>query len=261
MTETYDPNGAKDKKDFVMTYKSKTLYDTVGHKVTEHDTSLSSRACYTKIWKYNARGQIVSDILYGDEGSFGDTKEYSYDDRGRLLRMARYANKKGVRIDRLQTAVKYEYDSKGNTIEYDVTETMTYDSYGYITKKIYYETNNYGKTHDTITTLYHYDERCRMTEKVELGGLYPHRNTYTYDDRDSLAEEQEIYPNGETTIYKKKYDEHGNEVESICTPSCEGGPVWRHTYQYDKMGNWIYMDDYEHTTDLMRYYVRRIEYY
>lgn len=174
-----------------------------------------------KIWWVASKdaGRLVKEVTYGYHGGewiTENTKEYVYDNSGRII----------------QENVSPHAGSGGIVI-------YTYDSAGRIERKIDREYNEDGYYENIYQ--YNYDEQGKLIyidEYIDNGTKFCFRTTYSYDDMGRVSECIEYYPNSDGSLEQIAnenyyYDENGNMYMS------EGFEHPLTYYIYDSAGNCI----------------------
>ncbi|MBR2901328.1 MAG: RHS repeat protein [Clostridia bacterium] len=185
-------------------------------------------------YAYNEKGDVIYEMIIDWLGQKKEIKtEYEYFDNG--------TKRKETIVDNRYTvsSAVYKYDEYGNEISLK-SETgeriseYTYNDKGLVATRIQ-NTNDEGKQ----VTEYKYDEEGRITERT----LYPIDKpdykriyTYTYDDKNCIKEEKNIWGDIEILEYRYVYDENGRCIEKITIS--ESGET-KNRYDYDEKGNEI----------------------
>ncbi len=147
--------------------------------------------------------------------------ECSYDSAGNWI--------SGVATsDGESSTITNTYDKNNRLIETvedgSTTTKYTYNSKGYLTKKVVTSDNS------TTTTKYTYDSDGNLTKEVVNSGSSSHETTYTYDSDGNLVK---IVSPKDITEYS--YDSKGNLIKEVYSHGS-----YEHeekTYSYDKNGN------------------------
>jgi len=164
--------------------------------------------------------------------------KYEYDEKGNMVEWARY-NFQGE----LEVKGIYKYDEKGNRLE-----KTWYDSQGALKDRFFYKYDGKGNEieatrYDSDGWLKHkwlmkYDHRGNMIEQISDFYLWS-KSTYKYDEKGNMIEELQYDSKGNLewkTICK--YDEKGNMVEKV--KRCVDAELVHETaYKYDKQGNMV----------------------
>lgn len=177
---------------------------------------------------------------YDDRGNLlveenGDTKTtYTYDEKGNVL-------SKQTESGETVFTSSFTYDSEGRKTSHTeeqkrdgriiskTTQTMEYDKYGNITKRVTEDSFGFSNTY---LVEYTYDSEGRiLTSKNNTG--FDEEKTYTYDDRGNLIE---ICVDGEDKfIYT--YDENNNLLSEEYKGAYRDAWDYIYKYTYDSMGN------------------------
>ncbi|NOZ64202.1 MAG: RHS repeat protein, partial [Caldiserica bacterium] len=202
-------------------------YDALGRK-----TSLTDPAGNTTYYTYDERGNLTS--LTDPEGK---TTYYTYDVLGRIITVTDPSN----------YTVTYTYDTQGNIIALTDPEGKTY-TYTYdLSRRLTSLTDPLG---NTLT--YTYDSTGNLSTRIDARG---HTTHYTYNQLNQL--ERIEYPDGTWVNYA--HDSRGNLISLETSAGLKALYTYNagnqllqaeyptfgleKTYQYDKKGNRILMQD------------------
>jgi len=155
-------------------------------------------------YTYDSNGNIsTSEISYSD-GAHYDT-QYECDERGRILRQtSNYSS--GA-----SNGMSYSYDENGNIVHVSGGQgsDYPYDLY------------------------YNYDSEGRRVSFRSTNYLFPHTDTWGYDDVGHLAWANRMYGDGHSNnSYDATFscDAHGNVIESVLSYSGERDPRFEDEY-------------------------------
>lgn len=165
---------------------------------------------FSVTFTYNEDNLPVRELHTDADGNVTDTFDYSYDEKGNLIREV------WAEVGVGESVSEYRYDAKGN---------LTYESHSYPVetgRESYSSTNTY-------------DENNRKIESRELWGDEELVCTYTYDEKGNLIREVVSGMGEGTDTYIYTYDENGKITRADVTYS--DGSVGFSTYTYDARGN------------------------
>ena len=231
--------------------------DYVGRKISTTDPQGS-----TSLYYYNAQG-LLSESRVPFEGSYYQSKQYTYDGNGNQLSVAVSANKPGEVLKELRTA--YEYNNRNMLIKVssagDVVE-YAYDPMGnktqvttaggsQITSYEYDHFNRVTRLTDAMnrSERYEYDKNGNMVMKFDRNGT---EFNYTYDNLNRLTDTRaKVGPTLQPQFMKTTYSSNGliitNENENYKTTNTYDslGRITeqiatdgsRRAYTYDNVGN------------------------
>ena len=167
------------------------------------------------------------------------TYEYSYDERGNLI--------KEIYTDRLKnvSTSEYAYDTKGDMTSAIYTDSKgnsvynhficEYNENGKLTKKTHTED---GK--GTTSYEYNYDEKGNLVKTVVT---YPDKNQsvydYKYDDNGNVIRESHNYDYKNKYVVENTYDEKGDLIKYVYTTPSGYTHTKNYTYTYNTNGNLI----------------------
>lgn len=205
-------------------------YDENGRLIQK--TGEDSESKWKVTYVYDSKGNLEREIGEGDEREYNAStgeyewihyewkKEYTYDDKGNTTSIAYY--NKNMETDEWELGSKeeYEYDVNGSMIACDSDTTKwrgkyeyEYNTYGDITKKVWYE----------------YDDD---SQEMSREPSYTYRYEYEYNNGTKVKCTQYLLENDGTENLSeiKIYDEHGNVVQdAIYMDDDEDGEteLWR----------------------------------
>ncbi len=215
--------------------------------------------------KYDEKGNMVEEIIFGDDGKIDITQNYHYDDKGNKIVYFQSD------YNYLDYKITYKYDTRGNRIErvlYDKNDSISeiftyhYDEKNNLIKLIKYL--NMGFDRYNSTTCLFDDNKNLYEEIIDDNGIFC-KYTFIYNETGNIIEEKtynksniiqrkSIYEYlNEVKVYQKilfynenalidhtfefKYDKKGNYIEAIWYE--ENVMQLRYTYSYDSLGNQI----------------------
>ena len=269
---------------------SKTVYkyDNEGNMTAKNTYKPSGAIEDSSFYVVDNTGNQIDYFTYKGDGSVESKLTSLYNNQGIILESTEYTKGK------LTARNTYKYDSKFNNTEescYEADGTLKWkEVFGYDKKGRRNEVTDYkvnGRFEARFT--YKYDEKDNMVEENEYNsdtsqkhkritnryaanGAVVETNRYNDDgilvfwlklDREGIKMTNTSYNDDGSFkgITTKTYDDHGNESEEDRFFSNESLNVkFRHTYEYDKEGNWTRKITHKNEIP-MEVTERRIEYY
>ncbi|ULA65969.1 MAG: hypothetical protein LZF62_40009 [Nitrospira sp.] len=198
--KNYDPSGALTK---IQTHRAPpTDQPEIGPSLEE------------TVYKYDALGNLTSEIIEDDTIGQYPSKLYAYDKGGTRVAEAAY-NVCGT----FSSLHIYEHDDKER-----LRQALLY------------------KSRSLTRTVLDYDEQGRLIKRrLYQNGVFKSITQYAYDLNHHVAEQITYLPNG--ALYsdtRYAYDDRGNTVVEECRhptlPSLDSKEI--STYEYDSVGNW-----------------------
>lgn len=192
------------------------------------------------LWKYtyDAQQNLIIEEYWTNE-NLNSKKIFVYDESNNEIEMTEY-NKEGD----LKNKTIYEYSkiedvTLKNAVEYDASGKVNYQWI-----------RRYDVAGNEIQSYYRGGNLNSMTEK-------------TYNNRNELIEERDLYSSNEPIWVKKiDYDEHGNLIRETKVDYSSQNENYEKTYKYefDKEKNWIKKVEYSkvHPVQIV---LREIKYY
>ena len=170
--------------------KAKYSYDKNGNKIEKNsydeNGELSGRVKYS----YDSKGIIIEISEYGPAGKLFYRIKYRYDPSGNMTEEYTDYGYNEYLGDQSYTYRRYNYDKKGNKIEYSIKMDgseegkLSYDSKGNLIKKSIRGSECDNDYYSEIE--YSYDKKGNMIEKNESGYFgenYCEKTTYCYDKK------------------------------------------------------------------------------
>jgi hypothetical protein len=192
-------------------------YDQEGKFVKDY-TFVGEELVSTTIVSYDKKGNAIKEIGYDDKGQYDYQAISKYDDKNRLERVDRYNSREELRDSEF-----YIYNESNQLIENQIEffyvlhnesrkmvhkldrykeddlyippndkQYFTYDTYGNVIEKKYYEAFNVelesqrlalgmSPSHPKSTIVYKYDDNSKLIEQVQYS-VYGKRILYDYDN-------------------------------------------------------------------------------
>ena len=212
----YDKNGRK--IEYLNKLGGKTIYeyDNAGNVTLE-----KAGAKFTKS-SYNLMGQTTK-----TEDELGNVLNYSYDKKGRLLKITNQNSKEIIKeydsagnitkeLDEFGNVITNTYNSKGlliAKIENSLTENYEYDSNNRLIKTTYENGNTLENTYDNLGNL---------IKTKDIKGVI---NEYTYDSNKNVLTEKRI-ADSKDYLVTNTYDSKNNLTHSVDS----NGLITNYTY-------------------------------
>ncbi len=216
-TYTYDALGrvatATNAKGVATTY----TYDALGNRLTATD------AAGTVSYAYDALGRCVS---VTDRN--GNSQAFAYDAKGQIVKVT----------DKNGNETKYTYDGNGNILK--TTDAMgtevlfQYNANDQLVKMTQNRVDGVHEQTEQLVTLYEYDGRNLVTKVVRADS----QELYTYDGNGNMVSKTD----GDGYVTEYIY----NSLDLVSHINYNG--TKEVSYQYDKVGNLVKMDDWLGTT-------------
>ena len=195
-------------------FKERTSYE-YDYKLGTIDTSTKRKHA---ISKYNDYGKKVEHIVFSPDGKILVYDTYLYD-KGNLIEIATFDehgslyNKQTNKFDEKENLIEYcNFNSNGRTIKH----TYKYNSYGDMTKNVFYNSDGSILCELTFTYIYNFKGYKIEREGFTENGSQYDKNTYKYDDKGNLIEllnfDSKYSFDGKTTW---KYDEDGYIIKKV----------------------------------------------
>lgn len=168
-----------------------------------------------RIYKYDAKGNLISEAIYLRSEYVQFTNKYRYDDQKRMLTEARYD-----KDNKLVSRTEFEYHGK------HLSKKTTFNGAG---QEEYSETFNYDANGNLMSqTSYEKAENVTNVEK------------YTYDSQNNRISWAFQRNNQLLAKAEYKYDNNKNLISSNTSNMAGGSNDSRqYEYEYDSQGNWI----------------------
>ena len=203
-------------------------YDDLGRVISKEVTRNNTNVLierYDVTYDKLDRISEITRFVSSEEAPVYETRTYTYDDHGRLIRSGVLDNldepDEGETIEDLIRYTSYEYDAAGNRIKVNDDSGETTFSYNGLDQMVYMDAPE-------KEVEYAYDLRGdRVTENNVTDGIVTH-NEYTVEGQLRSVSEEDA--NGTTVIQQNAYDAYGTRVQKT-----EGNDVKKYYYAGNDM--------------------------
>jgi hypothetical protein len=176
--------------------------------------------------EFDPDGRPVKEIKYNRLGEFEEMLEYSYDDRGNLIRESYYPEENEIAEEKtfvwsdsghILQALKHYQDGSIDTITYEyneageLTRRVTTTDDGEIEQIESFEWSNGELIHHQIV-----DEAGNIISQAEDSIIKPGKSRVTHNEKGQVVTEEELDEDGEVymTVNRSYHDDgHANEVD------------------------------------------------
>lgn len=199
----------------------------IAYTYGENTFSCSRNGALMEVYTLNEKGLITQSVHYENDGSIYRTIDYTYDEKGNLLR--EYSVIIGNEYPSIHT---YTYDEAGRLIKekddyghsYD-EKNYAYDGVGRLVK----ETTTYSYSDEVSEETFTYNDKGQMVgmvqEKTENGEKeITYKTTITYNENGKPVSilKDDMDMDGYINLYEWTYDNYGNLIKEVRTSGYEG---------------------------------------
>lgn len=267
LDEKYDKHGSLTLRQTDETCnKYEYVYDKNGFIIKKTETSEGDDYFgETKVtaieYTNDEKGNVLKSVSVRENGIV-DTKEFSYDSEGRILKETRSEDYEDYH--NIYYIDEYTYDEHGNVLthyhkyhdsEYTDTYDYVYDKNGNALEK---------KCNGEVDAKYAYDEKGnRIRIENYTDGSVAESTEYTYDEKGNTVKAVRYDADGAVVAVKERvYDEKGNLIKETCEKGDSEAEFafneYVYEYTYDELGN--VLTYFESETDLNGYETTFSEY-
>ena len=201
------------------------LTNEIAYTYGENTFSCSRSGALVEVYTLNEKGLIAQLVHYHNDGSLYRTIDYTYDEKGKLVREHEVIV--GNEYPSIHT---YTYDEAGRLIKekhdyghsYD-EEIYAYDEAGRLVKK----TTTYSDSDNVFEETYTYNDKGQLAGMVQEGTengekKITYKTTITYSENGKPVSIFKDNMDGYTNLYEWTYDHYGNLTKEVRTSGYEG---------------------------------------
>jgi hypothetical protein len=220
-------------------FDSYIKYNQKGNYIEINSYNSGGNLVNRSTYKYNPEGDLIERVWKNYKEKVSNKSVYSYDDDGNKIE-EKHSNTDGS-LDLMST---YNYNSKGNRIE-EINYKFKPNGKIEVHKEIYKydDKDNKIENHFSNPDGFGYCKYDRLANLTEYFYYRPNENKYQreislYVGKDKKKEWiQVISENNQIKRWTVKYNDKGNEIETIYVKPDGTISVFKSVYKYDDKGN------------------------